>query len=284
MTILPTVAIAADPDCQPRIAIAAHIVDDYATDMAVGARFPPITVYHDGETYWLADGFHRLAAALRLGLAEIDCDVRDGDKRAAILYSCAANATHGTRRTNQDKRRAVEAMLKLEPTWGNRAIADACLVTHTFVNNLSKSLETVSDDSLSNPTSHRARFKLPDMTPTEYAVLKASIAESGVLVPIEVDQNGEILDGHHRVRAWKELCAEGVKIPEYARIIRHFDDDDSRIEHTLRLNCLRRDTGPENHPRIAKHWRARGWTDEQIADALSVDVAIIRYWLAESSE
>jgi hypothetical protein len=39
---------------------------------------------------------------------------------------------------------------------------------------------------------------LPSMPPEQFEVLKADIAERGVLVPIDVDEDGHILDGHHR--------------------------------------------------------------------------------------
>jgi len=40
------------------------------------------------------------------------------------------------------------------------------------------------------------------LTKDEYRDLKASISENGVKVPILVDENGEIIDGHHR----KKIC------------------------------------------------------------------------------
>ncbi len=39
---------------------------------------------------------------------------------------------------------------------------------------------------------------MPSMPPEQFAALKADIAERGVLVPIDVDEDGHILDGHHR--------------------------------------------------------------------------------------
>ena len=39
---------------------------------------------------------------------------------------------------------------------------------------------------------------LPPMTPAEFASLKSNIGERGVVVPIDIDENGEILDDHHR--------------------------------------------------------------------------------------
>ena len=50
------------------------------------------------------------------------------------------------------------------------------------------------------------RWKLmPDLPEEAYQSLKASIAERGVLVPIELDETGAVLDGHQRLRACEEL-------------------------------------------------------------------------------
>ena len=46
---------------------------------------------------------------------------------------------------------------------------------------------------------------MPDMSPAEFEALKADIAQRGVVVPIDIDETGEIIDGHHRYRAWAEL-------------------------------------------------------------------------------
>ena len=50
--------------------------------------------------------------------------------------------------------------------------------------------------------------------------LKSDIRERGVLVPVELDEDGTILDGHHRVRAWTEPRAEGVSLPDYTTMTR----------------------------------------------------------------
>jgi hypothetical protein len=98
---LPLSAITADPACQPRAAMYRETVEDYARAMVDGATFPPLVIFFDAETHWLADGFHRHMAA---EVAGIEADVREGAKRAAILYSVAANTTPGMRRTSEDKR------------------------------------------------------------------------------------------------------------------------------------------------------------------------------------
>jgi len=76
---------------------------------------------------------------------------------------------------------------------------------------------------------------LPDLTDEEFAALKADIAARGVMVPVELDETGAVLDGHHRVRACEELG-----ITEYPRIIRPGMTEDEKRKHVLALNLDRR--------------------------------------------
>lgn len=58
---------------------------------------------------------------------------------------------------------------------------------------------------------------MPPVTEEEYAALKASIAEHGVLVHVVEDTEGNIIDGYHRRQAWEELRAAGYDLPDYQR-------------------------------------------------------------------
>lgn len=113
-----------DGDTQPRTAINLGIVQEYAEAMQAGAEFPAVTVVHDGATYWLVDGFHRFFAHRRLGRQQIKAEVVTGELKDARWLSVAANKTHGLRRTNEDKAKAVIRALKLRPDLGDRAIAE----------------------------------------------------------------------------------------------------------------------------------------------------------------
>lgn len=75
------------------------------------------------------------------------------------------------------------------------------------------------------------------LRPAEYAALEADIAKRGVLVPVEVDENGNVLDGHHRVE-----IAERLGKP-YQTIERHFDTEREEREHVIKLNLARRHLG-----------------------------------------
>jgi len=110
------------------------VVTEYAEAMKAGAAFPPVVIFRDPKGVdWLADGFHRCAAAELAGLTEVHADVREGDRRAALLHAASANAQHGLRRTNADKRHAIGLVLKSFSKWSDRKIAEACGVDHKSV-------------------------------------------------------------------------------------------------------------------------------------------------------
>lgn len=122
-------------EVQSRVSLDEAVIEEYAEEMKKGDRFPPIDVYFDGEDYYVADGFHRVKAAIKAGFDEINARVHTGNVRDAILHSVGANASHGLRRTNLDKRNSVEKLLiDVEwQLWSDRKIADKCAVSHPFV-------------------------------------------------------------------------------------------------------------------------------------------------------
>ena len=124
-----------DGGAQMRVEMEPSTVRDYADEMAAGTTFPPVVVYHDGTCYWLGDGFHRVEAARKLDRETIEAEVLDGDARQAILHGIGSNASHGLRRTQADKRRAVERLLRDEEwsKWSNRKIGEAARVDHKTV-------------------------------------------------------------------------------------------------------------------------------------------------------
>jgi hypothetical protein len=75
--------------------------------------------------YYLVDGFHRVAAAQQAGMTELPFTEKSGTYREALLFSLSVNATHGLRRSNADKRKAVMTLLNDEEwsMWSNVAIA-----------------------------------------------------------------------------------------------------------------------------------------------------------------
>lgn len=134
--------IRTDGGTQPRAQLDMATLIEYTEAMQNGATFPPVTVYYDGDAYWLADGFHRLHAAQDAGRGTLAAEVRQGTRRDAVLYSVGANAAHGLRRTNADKRRAVETLLADSEwrQWSDREIARRAAVDFKTVGNIRREL------------------------------------------------------------------------------------------------------------------------------------------------
>ena len=142
-----------DGETQMRAELDLATVADYREELRAGTKFPPIVVFFDGSSYWIGDGYHRWHAAAQSDHETIECDVRKGTKRDAILHACGANGVHGLRRTNPDKHRAVMTLLNDAEwsQWSNRVIAEKCGVSDPFVMKLRDQLLTVS----SSPSNRR---------------------------------------------------------------------------------------------------------------------------------
>ncbi len=78
--------------CEMRVSINQKKVDQYAAEKKKGSRFPPPVVFFDeDEIYWTGDGFHRIEADAKNGKPTIECDVRPGTRKDAILFNLRSN-------------------------------------------------------------------------------------------------------------------------------------------------------------------------------------------------
>ena len=150
---LPIDAITVDTRAQSRAEIDMGLVAEYAELMRDGVIFPPLTVLHDGSTHWLSEGFHRIAAYREAAFLTVPCIVKTGGLREAILLSVGSNSEHGKRRSNADKRRSVELLLKDQDwaSWSDSAIAKQCAVDHKTVASVRESYLGKSQDAPSKP-------------------------------------------------------------------------------------------------------------------------------------
>jgi len=129
-----------DSELQSRAGMNEEVVQEYMHILLNGTQMPPVTVFHDGKKYHLADGWHRYSGHKAAGFTEIEANIIEGTRRDAILYSVGANDDHGLRRSNEDKRRSVSILLDdLEwSEWSDSDIARACKVSSVFVNKFRK--------------------------------------------------------------------------------------------------------------------------------------------------
>ena len=89
---------------------------------------------------------------------------------------------------------------------------------------------------------------------------------------MEVDEAGNILDGHHRVRAWTELEREGLSLSPFPTSTREGLSEAEKRTHIRKLNLLRRHlTHEQRRELIADQLKATPqWSDKRIADGLGV--------------
>ena len=128
-------AIRVDQAIQTRAATSEATIARYAEQMLDGVDFPPVSLFADGECFWLADGFHRVEAARRAGLAGIRATIRPGGRRDALFAALGANASHGLARTHADIERVCRLVLS-DPEWAamsNRKLAQHVGVQHPTI-------------------------------------------------------------------------------------------------------------------------------------------------------
>ena len=125
---------------------------------------------------------------------------------------------------------------------------------------------------------------MPNMPPEQFEALKADIAERGVLVPIDVDEQGHILDGHHRYRACVEL-----DLTDFPTIVRPGLSEEERRIFARKNNMLRRHLNRKQvRELIGEQLKdTPSWANNRIAQVLGVDsktVQAVRHALERTSE
>jgi len=134
----------------PREAGDQATVDEYTECLNNGIELPPPDVCRDKDgNVYLWDGWHRIAAHKAKGDTSILVRIHEGSERDAVLFAVAANDTHGLRRTNADKRKAVQILLQ-DPEWSqwsDKKLASICHVSDGLVARIRKSHHQQFDDS-----------------------------------------------------------------------------------------------------------------------------------------
>lgn len=119
------------------------------------------------------------------------------------------------------------------------------------------------------------------LTEEEYAALKADIDQHGVLEYVHVDENGEILVGHHRARVATEL---GI---EYPRHVVLGLSEQQKHEYAVRLESLGRAKDIETKKYTALHLMGDGrvkMTQPRLATLIGVHERTIRKWATEARQ
>lgn len=96
------------------------------------------------------------------------------------------------------------------------------------------------------PENARGKYQCLDpLSPEDFKALEADILERGVQLPIEFDEDGNVIDGHHRLR----ICVKHG-IEDYPKIIRAGLTEQEKRTHARRMNLCRRHVTPEQRRRL----------------------------------
>lgn len=212
----PTNDLILDPEVQPRESVDMEVVADYKEAMLKGDNFQPIVVYKDSDgNMVVADGWHRVLAARGARKATILAEIREGTLRDAILHSVSANATHGLRRTDADKRKSVLRLLNDDEwsKWSANVIAGKVGVSQPYVSRLKKEMaeargeeargsggtvQTADGRTMDTSRIGRPRKERPEEEETETAEAEVTATEAPVSAPAQpvatLDLDSEFAD------------------------------------------------------------------------------------------
>jgi ParB-like chromosome segregation protein Spo0J len=105
---------------------------------------------------------------------------------------------------------------------------------------------------------------MPNLRKAELDALTASIRRFGVVMPVVVDQHGEVIDGNNRTVVATQL---GVNVPRQVYPCDPTERDALRVE----LNAARRQLSPKQWEPMVDHLRQQGHSDRAIATVLGVN-------------
>lgn len=133
----------------------------------------------------------------------------------------------------------------------------------------------LADTETGSPTPYQL---MPGLTDEERASLRLDIEKHGIRVPIDVDENDQILDGHHR--AW--IAAE-LGIPCPRRVVSGLSDEDKR-KHAVSVNIFRRNLTREQRRELVGRLRADGMSVRGIANATQLPKSTVADDVEQLSE
>jgi ParB-like chromosome segregation protein Spo0J len=96
-------------------------------------KLPPVDVFETPEGKLLADGFHRVAAAERLGLTDIEASIRSGSRADALEWAVISNTKNADPLSPEERDAGVRRLRQIHPDWSNRKIADEMSVGEATV-------------------------------------------------------------------------------------------------------------------------------------------------------
>jgi hypothetical protein len=206
--------IQSDCGTQVRDSICEETVTRYSERMQEGDKFPAVHVFSDGNGFYLADGFHRIMAAQRVGFLDFHCEIHKGTIKDAMWFAMGANRENGRPMSKGDVRAAVEKALRTWPDKSQQQIADqigcsqylVCKVKEDIISKNNTEIPQTRTDAMgrTRPTSYKTKPEPEEVEGTETTetevTKKPDIKKSKTIpAPIEAALN--------RLATEVQLCA-----------------------------------------------------------------------------
>jgi len=124
---------------------------------------------------------------------------------------------------------------------------------------------------------------LPPLSSDEMNALRADIKANGVLHPVFVDEDGNVLDGRHRLKCDKNAPRKVIKGLTEAE----------KMAFVIRCNFVRRNLSPEQKTEARERMKqiaadlreedAKKWTQAKVAAVLGVAQNTVSVWFGDTS-
>jgi ParB-like chromosome segregation protein Spo0J len=240
---------------------------------------PPPLVYDTPNGHVLTDGFHRFEAARRLGLVEIEFDVRTGTYEDAMSEAVLGNLRHGDSLTREDRNAGIKRHSALG--WTQQRIAEAFGVSQPTVYRALHDVIHVNNAESRRPDDDKTilqTLRLDDVIVDEAVSIRHGLNEDTIerytesweyLPPpvVYATPHGYILaDGFHRFEAARRLGLAEVECKlRYGTLV------EAQVEAILAhyLRCVWPDTEAERQELI-RDIREAEWTPEDIRARLLI--------------
>lgn len=232
-----------DGNTQARAGMDQNTVTEYTELLKDGTKFPAPIVFFDGETYWMADGFHRYFANKAHGTLEMECDIKEGSKRDAQFYAMGANGGRGLKWRPEDIKRICYIMFEDEE-WGdmsNNAIARHVGVSAMTVGRYRHSWEESRQEDESEEQEAEVTYvkdgKANTMKTAKIGKVKDRMFSEPTVKEPEYDESEQIRDKLSELEnQFKETITENERLRD-AIALGQYDATDIEkedIEHTLK--------------------------------------------------
>jgi ParB-like chromosome segregation protein Spo0J len=150
---LPLSKIEVDPAVNVREKLDEETIDWYTQ---VLDDLPPPVAFRLNGRLLLADGFHRWAAATRLGRNEMRVEIREGTEDEAWEYAALANWKNPKSLTPRDRETVVGRMAHLHPKWTQDQLAKELKMARSTVTDYLRAIDLrkLGRHADAMPTSH----------------------------------------------------------------------------------------------------------------------------------